>query len=96
MLRIFCQKADNAAVIGVLLRNLAVNALSVLETEVKNFQINYGQLFLKSLLSFINFVIDSHSSLTEWIFAVPMIHLLMGQHNTLINVKWNEDPSEFK
>ena len=95
MLSSFCRKADNATVIGVLLQNFVVNASSVLETEVKNFNINFGQLFLKSLLNFINFVIDSHSSLTEWIFAVPMIHVLMGQHNTLINVEWNEDPSKF-
>ena len=96
MLQDFCQKAENATIISILLRNLAVDSSSVLETEVKNFQINCGQLFLRSILNFINVIINSHPSLTEWIFAIPMIHLLMGQHNNLNTVGWNENPSNLK
>ena len=92
----FFQKAENATIIGILLRNLAVDSSSVLETKVKNFQINCGQLFLQSFLNFINVVINSHPSLTEWIFAVPIIHLLMGQHKIFNTVGWNENPSNFK
>ena len=96
MLQDFCQKAEHNAVIEILLRNLAVNSSSVLETMVKDLPINARQLFLKSLLSFVNSIINSHSILTEWIFAIPIIHLLMGQHNSLNSVEWNEDPSKFK
>ena len=81
---------------GVLLRSLAVRSSSVFETEVKIFSDAYGSLFLKSIQSYINGIINFHSSSTEWIFAIPIVHYLMGQHTRLNNVEWNEDPLEFK
>ena len=96
MLRDFCRKSEHANLISILLRNLAIDSSSVLETKVNSFHINYGQLFLQSLLNFINDIINFHPSLTEWIFAIPIIHLLMGKHNRLNSVEWNEDPSKFK
>ena len=96
MLHNFCQKVEQATVIRTLLRNLAVHSPFLLETVVKSFQLNNGQLLLQSLLTCVNVVINSHPSLTEWIFAIPMIHLLMGKHNSLNSVEWNEDPSKFK
>lgn len=96
MLHDFCRKSEHANLISILLRNLSVDSSSVLKTKVNNFHTNYGQLFLQSLLNFINNIINSHPSLTEWIFAIPIIHLLMGNHNRLNSIEWNEDPSKFK
>ena len=96
MLRDFCRKSEHAIPIGILLRNLAIKSSSVLKTVVNNFQKNYGQLFLQSVLKFINDIVTFHPSLTEWIFAIPIIHLLMGKCNSLNSVEWNEDPTEFK
>lgn len=96
MLHDFCRKSEHTNLISILLRNLAIDSSSVLETKVKSFHTSYGQLFLQSLLNFINDIINFHPSLTEWIFAIPIIHLLMGKHNRLNNIEWNEDPSKFK
>ena len=96
MLRDFCRKPEHATLISILLRNLAVDSTSVLETVVNSFHTNYGKVFLQSLLNFINDIINFHPSLTEWIFAIPIIHLPMRKHNSLNSVEWNEDPSKFK
>ena len=96
MLRDFCRKSEHANLISILLKNLAIDSSSVLETKVNSFHTNHGQLFLQSFLSFINGIINFHPSLTEWIFAIPIIHLLMGKHNRLSIVEWNEDPTKFK
>ena len=82
--------------IGELLRNLAVDLSSAFKTEINVFWNAYENSFLKSILSFINGIITSHSSVTEWIFAIPIVHYLMGQHNKLNSVGWNEDPLKFK
>ena len=82
--------------IGELLRNLAVDLSSAFETEINLFWKAYENSFLESILNFINGIITSHSSVTEWIFAIPIVHYLTGQHNKLNSVGWNEDPSKFK
>ena len=95
MLQDFCQKTEHATIIGILLRNFAVNPC-MLETEVKSFWNGYGELFQKSLLSFVNDIISYHPRLTEWIFVIPVVHLLKKQHNSFNSVDWHEDPSAFK
>ena len=92
MLHDFCHKHEHTTLIGILLQNLAVNP-SMLETEVKIFWNGYGELFQNSLLGFVNEIIYYHQSLTEWIFAIPIIHLLIKKRNSLNNVEWHEDPS---
>lgn len=92
MLDEFCKFEDT----GELLRNLAVHSSSVFETEIKVFWNAYGGLFLESIVNFINGIINFHSSVTEWIFAIPLVHYLMGQHNRLNSVEWDEDPLKFK
>ena len=94
MLHDFCCKSEHATLIKILLQNFTVDSSS-LNAEVKTFQNCYGESFLQSLLKFINSIICSHS-MTEWIFAIPMVHLLMGQHNCLNSVGWDEDPTKFK
>ena len=81
---------------STLLRNLAIDSLSLLETEVKVFSIAYGKLFLQSLLKFLNGVISSQPTVIEWIFAIPIVHFLTGQQNCVNVVDWNEDHSNFK
>lgn len=81
---------------GILLQNLAVSSSSVLETEVKVFQLTYGKWFLESIVKYINVIINFQPSLTEWIFAVPIVHYLMGQNSKLNSVEWDTDPSQFK
>ena len=95
MLHNFCRNSEHATSIGILLKNLAINSSSMLETVVNSFRRNHGQLFLQSILKFINDIITFHPSLTEWIFAIPIIHLLMGKCNSLNSVEWNEDPAGF-
>ena len=92
MLHDFCCKST---FISILLRNIAVVSSSVLDTEVETFKNHYGDLFLQSLLKFINKIICSHPSVNEWVFAIPIVHLLR-QHNSLNRVEWNEDPTKFK
>lgn len=96
MLRDFCSKAKHAELLSSLLQNLAVDSSSALETCINIFGNAYEQLFLQSLLNFINKTINCHPSLTEWIFAIPFVHFLMGQNSNLTNVEWNEDPANFK
>ena len=95
MLHDFCHKPEHTTLISILLQNLAVNP-SMLETEVKNFWNGYGELFQESLLGFVNDIISHHSSLTAWIFAIPIVHLLMKQRSSLNSVEWHEDPSKFR
>ena len=96
MLHDFCQKPEHAELTSILLRNLAIDSSSVFENEVKIFQNAYGQMFHLSFLNFINGAINSHPSLTEWIFAIPIVHFLTEQHNSLNSVDWNENQSNFK
>ena len=95
MLHDFCHKAEHTTLIGILLQNMAVFP-SMLETEVKNFQNGYGELFQKSFLGFVNDIINYHPSSTEWIFAIPIVHLLVKQRNSLNHVEWYENPSTFR
>ena len=95
MLNDFCSKSEHTELVTILLRNLAVDSSSVLKSEVLKFKV-YDKLSLQSLLNFINKAIKFHPFLTEWIFAIPLVHFLMGQHTNLNNVAWNEDPSTFK
>ena len=96
MLHDFCHRAEHSVLISTLLRNLAVDASSVLEADVKCFWNGFGQQFQSSLLDFINGTINFHATVSEWIFAIPLVHLLMRQHKSLNSIEWNEDPSEFK
>lgn len=95
MLDDFCRKAEHTTHIGILLRNLTVDSSSVLKAEVKSFWNNYGQTFQELLVNFINKVIHFHPTMIEWIFAVPLVHMLMRKHNNLNNVEWKDDPSCF-
>ena len=96
MLQDFCRKAENASNIGILLRNLAISSSSVLEAEVKSFWNGYGESFQQLLVKFINEIINFRPTMIEWIFAIPLVHLLMRKHNDLSNVGWKDDPSNFK
>lgn len=96
MLKDFCHNSKYTAIIGSFLRNLAVDASSVFKSETQKFWNYYGHQFLQALVNFINNIINFHPSLTEWIFAIPMVHILMGQHCTLNSIGWNENPSNFK
>jgi len=96
MLQNFFNKSEHAKLTSILLQNLAINSLSVFETEIKIFQNVYQKMFLQSLLGFINKAINFHPLLTEWIFAIPIVHLLTEQHDSLNSVEWHEDHSKFK
>ena len=87
----FCKFQDK----GVLLRNLAVCSSSAFEIEIKVFWNAYGKLFLESILKYINTIITD-PSVTEWIFAIPIVHYLTGQHNSVNSIEWNEDPLKLK
>ena len=96
MLHVICRKSEHIDLARILLQNLAINSSSSFQNEVKIFWKAYGQSFLQTLLNFINEIINSHSLVTEWIFAIPIVHILSEQHNNLNTIGWNEDPSKFK
>ena len=93
MLGNFCKNPEHTKLINILLRNLAVSSSAVFESEVKIFWVAFEQLFLQSLLNFIN---ESVNLTTDWIFAIVIVHLLLKQHDSLNSVEWKDDDSHFK
>ena len=75
----FCNSDKNLNYMKHLLRNVAVDFSSTYHTVVQVFWKEYKGLLLKAVTIFANSA--ASFKLCEWIFAIPILHLLGGQSN---------------
>ena len=75
MLDEVCNDSKHSFSLKVLLRNIAVDFSSSYHI-VQLLQSQFGNVILKTITTVVNCVTSYSTQFTEWIFAVPILHLL--------------------
>ena len=86
----FCYNKENAYPMRCLLYNMISDELSF-ENNVKPLLNYYASLLPNSIITIVKGAISFPSPLTEWIFAIPLVHLLIEQckpFEVLNSIEW--------
>ena len=86
----FCNNKENAYPMRCLLNKMIIDD-SLFENSVKPLWNCYANILPNSILTIIKGAISFSSPLTEWIFAIPLVHLLKEHckpFDVLHSIEW--------
>jgi len=83
MLSEYCYERQHSNYLKVLLRNMSVDFSSLYQSTVSVLQEHFNDVLLDVIKTIIYGVTSYYTALPDWIFAVPILHLLNEKSESL-------------